>query len=496
MFLCLLLPNFRLQAALRWREASGSAAVVEEKSDLLLEVNGEAVRHGIQPGQTGPQAMARDGRILLLPPSPAQEDCLNHLLTAKAQSLAPNVERTAPGIVIADLRNAAKSLCWQQLAEGVAGQFRANALALLAGVASTPDLALLAARGARPAAVVYDPSAFVAPLPIEALDPSESLRLIFQDWGITTAGDFLRLPRGGVIERLGAEAKDLLRRVSGRHKRLLRLVRTPPEYAEAFDFEYDVETVEPLLFLLRRFLNDLTARLREAGRVARQMVLDIPLDDGSRHERTFCIPSPTADVETLFRILHTHLETLQLPQRPVGLRLKLEDAKPSGDQLRLFESALRDPNRFGETLARLKAMAGNDGVGVPAPEDTHEPDRFTLRENFKPRSGRERCPNAPSMAAWDKPPYLTSVRGLPLRRYRPAQTGRVIFQNDHPASLVFPSASGEICHCAGPYRLSGAWWDAQSWEIEEWDVELFDGGLYRIARRGGQWTVEGCYDVC
>jgi protein ImuB len=479
MFLCLLMPDFRLQAALRWREASGPAALVEEKSGLLLEVNAGAAARGILPGLTGPQAMARDERILLLPPSPSQEECLAHLLTARALSLSPDVENTAPGLVLADLSHAARSLCWQQLAEGVVRQFRVDALEVQAGVAATPDLAVLAARGARPAAVIYDASAFVAALPIGALEPSESLRLIFQDWGLKTVGDFLRLPRAGVVERLGPEAQEMLRRVSGRHKRPLRLVRTPPEYAEAFDFEYEVETAEPLLFLLRRFLGDLTVRLREAGRVAGQMTLSIPLNDGSRHERTFCIPAPTAEVEVLFRILHTHVETLQLTQRPVGVRLQLEDMPPTGDQLRLFESALRDPNRFGETLARLKALAGNDGVGVPQPEDTHEPDRFVLRDNFPAR------PASPG----------GTVRGLPLRRCRPAETGRVSVQNGRPVSLAFPSASGEITRSSGPFRMSGHWWDAQSWEVEEWDVELSDGSLFRLACRGGRWTVEGCYEV-
>lgn len=484
MFLCLLMPDFRLQAALRWREASGPAALVEEKSGLLLEVNAGAAERGILPGLTGPQAMARDGRVLLLPPSPSQEECLAHLLTARAQSLSPNVENTAPGLVLADLSTAAKSLCWQKLAEGVVGQFRVDALEVRAGLASTPDLAVLAARGARPAAVVYDAPAFVAALPIGALEPSESLRQTFQDWGIRTVGDFLRLPRSGVVERLGPEAQEMLRRVSGRHKRPLRLLRTPPEYAEAFDFEYEVETAEPLLFLLRRFLDDLSSRLGEAGRVAREMILEIPLDDGSRHERTFCLPAPTAERDVLFRILHTHLEALQLARRPVGVRLQLKDAPPSGDQLRLFESALRDPNRFGETLARLKALVGNDGVGVPRAENTHEPDRFVLRDNFPARP-----PGRPV-------PSEGIRRGLPLRRRRPAESGQVVVQEGRPVSLCFPSLSGAVRQSSGPFRMSGHWWDAQSWDIEEWDVELSDGSLFRLACRGGRWTVEGCYDVC
>ena len=87
-----------------------------------------------------------------------------------------------------------------------------------------------------------------------------------------------------------------------------------PEYAEAFDFDCEIETIEPLLFLLRRFLDGLCGRLRAVYRVAQRMVLRLPLEDGVSHDRVFSIPAPTADVEVLFRILHTHLEDLKLPE--------------------------------------------------------------------------------------------------------------------------------------------------------------------------------------
>lgn len=490
MFACLLLPHFRLQAALRWRETkdtNGAVAVVDDQTDILLEVNAAARVHGITPGQTGPQAMARDGRILLLAPSPAQEDCLGRLLVERALALSPHVEHTLPGAVTADLRRVRGNPCWQQAGDAQVERFRADGLRLHVGVAATPDLSVLAARGADPVAVVYEPAAFVHPLPLESLDPSASLRQVLADWGVGTVGDLLRLPRAGLVERLGAEVEGLLRRVSGRHRRPLRLVRQRPAYAEAFDFEYEVETAAPLLFLLRRFLNDLTARLGEAGRVARRMELAIPLDDGSCHERSFCIPAPTADADVLFRILDTHLETLQLDRRPVGVRLALDDVPPSRDQLRLFESALRDPNGFGETLARLKAFLGNDCVGVPVPGDTYEPDRFTLREGLG--AAGEAAPSA--RLREDPPPG----QGIPLRRFRPPPSASITLDDGRPARIASDPVTGAIIRSAGPYRLSGAWWDARRWEIEEWDVELADGGLFRLGRRQARWTVEGLYDA-
>jgi len=64
-----------------------------------------------------------------------------------------------------------------------------------------------------------------------------------------------------------------------------------------------------------------------------------------------------------------------------------------------------------------------------------------------------------------------------------------------PSAVASDAGTGGVVQFSGPYRLSGAWWDTQAWTIEEWDVELDDGGLFRIARRGRQWAVEGCYEA-
>jgi len=483
MFTCLLAPSFRLQAALRWRESRGSAAVVDEMSTkaVILEVNRVAEARRIFAGMTATQAMAHDPRILILPRAPEQESCLNQLLAERGLALSPEVELSSEGFCVINLHNVAAGTCWQQLADEQIAHLREQGVVVQVGMAGTPDLAILAAKTAiTHAAIIYDAPAFVTPLPLLALEPGEALRAILQDWGIRTVGEFLALPGSEVTERLGAEAQALRRKVSGQHKRPLELLRTPPAYAEAYDFDYEVDTTEPLLFVLRRFLDSLCTRLRTVYRVAQTLHLTIPLDDRSLHSRVFCIPSPTAEIEVLFRILETYLETLQLRQRPVGVRLRIEPSPPTRDQLSLFESALRDPNLFGETLARLKALLGNNAVGVPMLRDTHRPDDFFLADTFPTPQ-----PGPPS------PCY-----GLPLRRYRPAEPGSVQTMNGQPATLESAVATGNIAQSMGPYRLSGHWWDKESWETEEWDVELAEGGLYRISRQDERWTVEGCYDVC
>lgn len=483
MFACILLPNFRLQSALRWRDHEGSAVVVDEASPkgLVLEANAIALRQGIEAGMTTPQAMARDGKVLILPRSAALEACANQLLVTVMFTLSPQVELTTDGLAVASLENIGRSVCWQQLADQILARLQEHGLTGVVGMAATPDLAHLAARGANPSAVIYDAPRYVEQLRIETLDLSESLKLTLRDWGLHTLGDLQRLPKGQLIDRLGSETAELLKMVSARHKRPLRFVQAEPEYIEAFDFDYEVETLEPLLFLLRRFLTDLSARLQGVYRVARRLILQIPLDDGTCHERSFVIPAPTTEVEALFRILHTHLEDLQLPQKPVGLRLKIEAIEPARDQLQLFESALRDPNRFGETLARLKALLGNDAVGVPGHAPTHRPEDFQLAENFATKRAAEE--------------ESSPVLGLPLRRYRPTAQGAVHFQNERPVAVEFTELKGVVADCAGPYRLSGEWWDRQHWETEEWDIAMAQGGLYRISRRDRTWYLEGCYEL-
>ena len=185
-------------------------------------------------------------------------------------------------------------------------------------------------------------------------------------------------------------------------------------------------------------------------------------------------------MDVLFRILHTHLENLKLPQRPVGVRLSLQAVAPARDQLQLFESALRDLNRFGETLAKLKAFLGNEHVGVPARSNTHRPDSYVLEECFTIREQK-------------REETLQPLRGLPLRRFRPAISSLVSVQEGRPISVKSSAIRDAIRSCAGPYRLSGNWWDRECWQHEEWDVALAKGGLYRLSRHNTTWNIEGCY---
>src|SRR5207249_3778425 len=146
-----------------------------------------------------------------------------------------------------------------------------------------------------------------------------------------------------------------------------------------FDFENEIESLEPLLFILRRFLEQLALRLAAASFAAEEILLRLTLSNSSHYERPFKIPAPTTDVNVLFRILFTHLENVRTEHPIKALYLRAKPCRPGCEQFGLFDCALRDPNRFYETVGRLTALLGPGRVGIPVPLATHRHDAFELK---------------------------------------------------------------------------------------------------------------------
>jgi protein ImuB len=256
----------------------------------------------------------------------------------------------------------------------------------------------------------------------------------------------------------------LWEQATGRATRLLRLVRPTEVFAEEIEFDYEIETAEPLLFVLRRFLEQLTLRLGALYLVAREMTFRLTFADQSHYAHRFHIPDPTNSVEILFRLLQTHLETFRAAHPIVAVSLAAEASRPARQQFHLFETPLRDPNRLHETLIQLTGLLGKERVGRPVREDTHRPDAFHL-EAF-------------SWELLPSPNESSPMIGPALRRLRAG----------------FSPALAAVTARQGPYRASGDWWDANKWERTEWDLQLEDGVVCRCRERKEGWQVEGIYD--
>jgi protein ImuB len=527
MFAAVYLPQFSLQAVLRHEPELWTKPIALldslDAAPLIFDVTEAAAQAGIRPGATPTQAMARCGTVNIRRRSFSQEEAVSAALLQSAYAFSPYLEATAPGLCTLDLRGLAalkeapeawqaKLKSWAEKLEDVLSitMLRANI-----GIGPTPTVAQQAARWSPGITVVEEGASFIAELPLAALEPSADATAILTRWGIRNVGELLALGQDALSQRLGLEALGLFAAASTISVRPLHLVEPPESFSETFDFEPEVETLQPLLFLLRRFVDQFSLRLELRGLVAQTLVLQLALESGEKVVSSLRIPQPTRQADILFRTLQTHLETVRTESAIKTVTLVVEPSPAEQKQLGLFETVLPDPRQFQETLARLTAVLGPERVGTPAVEDSYRPDAFRLLPpDF------ENAPVPPEIA--ERP--HTAL--LPIRRFRPAIKAEVEVQGGNaslragptdvpsesasvlgasrisketspsprPISIRCALARGKLKIVLGPWRASGNWWDPGGWEEEEWDATTGDGQVIRLVRRAEDWFVEGIMD--
>ena len=170
MFATLYVPNFYLQAVLRYQPELAAAPVGliddRETKATLIQLTEGAEAAGVRCGMAPSQGLARCLELVVKTRLRKQERLLGELLLQFAGTLAPYVEATAPGICTVQFTDQKNIACKvtrviEQLGEaGVVAQ---------AGIAPTPDASLLAAHLAKPVLQIDDAKDFLAPLPIETL---------------------------------------------------------------------------------------------------------------------------------------------------------------------------------------------------------------------------------------------------------------------------------------------------------------------------------------
>jgi protein ImuB len=483
MFAVLHVPGFALQALVRTEPNLVTQAVALRQTDesVVTLCNEFAWAAGVRSGQSLPQAVARCPGLIVREPQPAREREAEATLLAAAFSVCPLVELTFSGTCTLGLSGLICSRHETALNSALA-ILTAAGLEASAGLGDTPLRALYAARHAEPRRILSGTPALLATLPLAVAEPEPEMSSILANWGIKTLGQLTALSKADITHRLGRTGLALWERASGGAVRPLRIQALPRTFSAALDCEHELETIEPLLFIFRRFVDRLTLELRNASLSAQALALTLELGDDTRHEHFIRLPEPVADAEILFRALHTYLETVRTSASIRGVRLHIVPERSQVRQRGLFDGGLRDPHGFADTLARVMALVGSDRVGTPVPVNTHRPDTFKL---VSPPAVLSPLPTA-----FSHPP-----RGLALRRNRPPLPANIELNGRQPAFVWTTGLQGAVCGVAGPWQSSGDWWEKDhAWQREEWDVELEGGGLHRLVRTPAGWFVEGEYD--
>ncbi len=557
-FACIYVPNFPVAAALRVEPElqARPVAILEGKPPLekVIAVNEYAARFSIAPGMSKAQAELC-AELALRPRSPLQESSAHAALLDCAQSFSPCVEDAACDTVLLDLAGM-ESLFGSLPKISRAISERAVALGLNAriAIASNSDAALLAARGF---SGVAQTSAIVIPagkeaeqlgsLPVKVLwsdqldseekKTADRLLETLERWGIRSLHALAALPQVALSERLGQEGLRLQQLARGGAVRTLVSVEAPLVFEEAIELEHPIVLLEPLAFLLNRLLEQLCARLSSRALATQELRLTLELsnltgideasvnsgmpsesDESSKNMweqppsavrrceapasprrqtkfiRKLNLPLPMLDPKVFLKLLQLDLNAHPPGAPIVKIHLAAEPARPRRAQGGLFLPPSPEPEKLELTLARIAGMVGEDKVGALELLDTHHPEGFRMR-----RFVAEVARKAPPKKTPDASEAASAVTAL--RRYRPPLRANVTLENGQPVRLVCrkKEVQGEILWKAGPWRISGDWWEREAWSRDEWDLALRNGdavSFYRLVHDllGGGWFLEGTYD--
>jgi protein ImuB len=504
---CCLVPDLPLAAQLRAEpELAGLPLALASGTGPRAEIIGvspEAERRGVRRRGLVAHARTLCSELRVRALSPALEQTARDALLDAALGCAPRAMLAPPasGAYAAEaavLLDASGVIPLFRSEAGFAAALvaRAGALGLpgCVAIASSRSVAHLAARrlGIPGEVCVLPPgseSAWLAPLPIDLLDPDDALCERLSALGVRTLRDLLRLPRRALGTRLGTPVLRLVALARGEEPDLPLPVPEPSRLCEAIDLEFAIERLEALGFALQGLLSRLLARLEARRLACGELGLVLSLDGGGRDARRIGLAAPTLDLRVLMRLLCGSLEARPPAASVVAAALEIEGRPLCLDQLDLFRPAGPAPAALGRTLAELAALSGRERIGSPEVADDHRPDAFGLAPfanapKARAQRGEGTCP-APQE-------HVLAVRAL-----RPPIVAEVRTQHGRPEWIHSAVAIGRVVQIAGPWRTTGGWWSReQRFAYDYFDVQTSDGSLVRLRfdHLGRCWQIDGMYD--
>ena len=502
-FACLAVPYFvaasveRVEPALRERPLI--VVTGNPPATRVVDVNAAARVLGVHAPMTEAEARARCPQLTSRTVTDEVHAAARHALLDAALAVSPRVEDAAPGVVHVDasglerLFGDARAVGQRLLREARAVGFTASV-----GLAESRAAARVAARLGRAITVVEAgrERETLAGASIALLEPDARTAATFARWGVRTLGELAALPRDGLAARLGAPGLRLHDLALGLDREPFLAYTPPAFYQEAQGLDWEIETLDALATVLTPILERLCARLA-AGHLATDVLdVDLRLVSGEHHHRRVALAYPLGDPRAMLALLRLDLEAHPPGAAVTGVAIAAQPVRAIPGQHGLWQPTLPAIRELATVLTRLAALVGPGAIGSPLLVDSHRPDAVALAR-FDPAN-----PARAGAAAAATIPVASAGPALAMRRLRPPRSidvecgGDVSESAVAPASVRWNGTVYRVLTCAGPWRLSGAWWDVDGWARDEWDVALHDGTLCRIAldRSTGGWFLDAVYD--
>jgi protein ImuB len=497
-YACVHCAEFPAQALLRLRPdlLGASIAVIEGRppQEFVCAMNRHALREGVTLGMMRLDAETIS-ELKLLARSHESEAAARTVLLECVSRFSPRIEDVSSGTscsFVVDISGTE----WlfgtsAHLAQRLRKALSAAGFRVSVSVSANYYAACMQAAAVSGITIIPDggEAATLSKLSIASLHLEAMHCETFDLWGIRTLGELAALPEIDLITRLGHDARAWREQARGARTHMFQPIEPAFALTEYCEFEDPIEQMESLLFIGARMIDSLATRATNRALSLALINAHMKIEGGSVHSCVLRPALPSADRKFLLKLLQLQIAAHPPPAAVLSLQLTAEAGQSSSMQLGLFAPQTPEPSRLDVTLARIKAIVGEDRVGSPVLEDTRRAGSFSM-ENFVVNSKL-------SANASNEP---RTAPTMAMRRVRPALLIRVVLHAEQPAAFRDADTQFNIMAAYGPWKSSGCWWSTGQWDVEEWDVLAARANGSPLAclivcdRTRNEWRLEAYYD--
>ncbi len=299
--------------------------------------------------------------------------------------------------------------------------------------------------------------------------PAQSIAQL-QGMGFRELRDLWRVPRLELTRRLGPAGMHTLAVLRGEAAESLALYQPPDRFARRIELDALVDNWQPLLFPLRRLVNELARYLLVRDGGVQRFELRLEHEDRAATRVPVGLVSVQREAAALYEFCRGRLERAAIGAEVSAIALIADDLPPFRPGHRdLFEPSRSEGLDWPALTERLRSRLGDDALQQLACVADHRPERAwrfvapgaPAREPAKPTQGGTRKA---------KPAHADSVRpaGLAAQGTVPGAspgTDAGIGSAPHVARPLWllpqpiPLRQPLTQILSGPERIESGWWD-------------------------------------
>lgn len=479
----------------------------------LVAVSAQARRLGLRPGMTRRTAQSLVPDLALAALNPVQQVRAFEPVLQETAEVVADISLLRPGLALVGIEGAAAYYGGEEPVAGelVGAAARAGVEAQV-GAASGLLTAILAARASR----IIPPgesTAFLDPHPVDVLvhaATSEQLREEYSGlvgtWkrlGLAQLGDIARLEAAEIAARFGRAGVRAHRLARGRDVQLRAGLRAAADLTFGADLDPPVERLDTAAFEAKELAERLHGDLVRRGLACESLRVTARAQNGEELTRAWRLDGLLGATEITDRVRWQLAGWLdgrsgRAPSAPlVRIDLAAEGNYPAGSaQEGLWGRASASDNRAQRAAERAQSLVGPEGVLAPVIQGGRTPTERVRYVVWGDEQVPQRRADSPWLGALPAP-LPTTVFPAPVEVELLGTAGAVRMTdrgglNTPPEVLRYRNRQYPVEGWAGPWPISGRWWEG---EVPRVYIQMVSGAGAHLVVGGRQgWWLEGVYD--